>query len=296
MKDKKDKIVIVGGDLRQIHLANLYSKTAQVWVYGFEKNSQEFENTVQLISGIEERKTVLSDADFLILPMPVMENDTYINAPFSDQKLEIDVILKEVGTNCIVYAGKITSDLQKRLESFKLRFYDYLEREELAIWNAVPTAEGTLQIVLEELPVTIYGLSVLLVGSGRISRVLWKYLKALGADVSVSARKHKDLSWIQLDGCHAIHTKELKTQIHNYDLIINTVPAKILDKTILEQVKPNALLIDLASKPGGVDFEVAKQLGLKTIWALSLPGKVAPLSAGEIIYNTISNMIEEWRE
>ena len=48
-----------------------------------------------------------------------MENDTYINAPFSDQKLEIDVILKEVGTNCIVYAGKITSDLQKRLESFK---------------------------------------------------------------------------------------------------------------------------------------------------------------------------------
>ena len=45
--------------------------------------------------------------------------------------------------------------------------------------------------------------------------------------------------------------------------------------------------------PTGVDFAAAQQSGLNVIWALSLPGKVAPRTAGNIIKDTILNMIHE---
>ena len=78
-----------------------------------------------------------------------------------------------------------------------------------------------------------------------------------------------------------------------YDLVVNTVPARVLSEKELRDLKPGCLVIDLASKPGGVDFEAATRLGVRAIWALSLPGKVAPVSAGRAIKNTIYNMLSE---
>lgn len=287
----KRTVFIAGGDLRQAHLARLFSKDNNVLAYGFDQLENPPEQVILLKK--EDVVSALKQSDILILPMPAMENETYINAPFSSHKISAEFLLDHLSSKAVVYGGKITNSLENLLSDKDVTFYDYLKREELAIMNAIPTAEGTLQIIFEELPVTVYGLSVLIIGSGRISRVLWKYLKALGANVSVTARKHSDLSWIKLDGCKAIHTQKLNKVIDRYDLIINTVPAVLLTDKILSHIKSDALLIDLASKPGGVNFEVANQLGIKTIWALSLPGKVAPLTAGEIIYHTIENMLEE---
>lgn len=287
----KQTVFIAGGDLRQLHLARLFSKNSTVLLYGFDLLENPPEQ-VTLLSK-ESVASALKQTDILILPMPAMENETYINAPFSSEKIPAEFLLCELPPNKSVYGGRLTEKLRDTLQKYHLIFRDYLNREELAVMNAVPTAEGTLQIIFEELPVTIYGTSALIIGSGRISKVLRRYLKALGADVSVTARKHSDLAWIQFDGCHDIPIKNLKDVIGSFDLVINTVPALLLTEEILNCIKPDTLLIDLASKPGGVDFEVANRLGLKTIWALSLPGKVAPFTAGEIIYHTIRNMIEE---
>ena len=73
----------------------------------------------------------------------------------------------------------------------------------------------------------------------------------------------------------------------------NTIPAKILDRELLNYVNSDSLIIDLASKPGGIDFGAAKELGKNVIWALSLPGKTAPITAGNIIYETICEIITE---
>lgn len=293
--ENKKKILVAGGDLRQIHLANLFASENDVSVYGFDQQNG-FAESVCLLQNANEFTEALKEADLFILPMPAMENDTFINAPCSSQKISAKDSISLLSSHTIVFGGKITPSLRQLFSQYQTEYYDYLEREELAVMNASLTAEGTLQIILEELPVSIYGLKTLLVGSGRISKVLRKDLNLLGAKVSVSARKHSDLAWISLDNCNAIHTKNLKDSIGEFDLIINTVPAKILTEEILREIRPDALLIDLASKPGGIDFEVANRLGLKTIWALSLPGKVAPFRAGEIIYNTISNTLEERRE
>jgi len=77
------------------------------------------------------------------------------------------------------------------------------------------------------------------------------------------------------------------------DIIFNTIPSLVIDEDLLRFIKKDAIIIDLASKPGGVDFDKAEEFGIKTIWALSLPGKVAPISSAEYIKKTLFSILEE---
>jgi dipicolinate synthase subunit A len=170
---------------------------------------------------------------------------------------------------------------------------DYFAREELAVKNAVPTAEGAIQIAMEELPTTLQDTRVLVIGFGRLGKMLAQRLRGLGAQVTVSARSYADLAWIEALGFQAERTDELEGWLCNYGLIINTVPALVLGEAALEDVSPDCLLLDLASRPGGIDREAAAALGLKVIWALSLPGKVAPATSGRIIRDTVYHILQE---
>lgn len=146
---------------------------------------------------------------------------------------------------------------------------------------------------MEELPITLHNSKILILGYGRIGKVLSKMLQGIGAKVSVAARKYSDLAWIETSGYLPIRMSEISNYLNNFDVIFNTVPHIILDVKELESIKKDALIIDLASKPGGINFEKAKEVGLKTIWALSLPGKVAPVSAAKYMKDTIYNIISE---
>ena len=170
---------------------------------------------------------------------------------------------------------------------------DYFAREELAVANAVPSSEGAIQIAMEELPITLHGARALVIGYGRLGKVLARQLRGLGVRVSVAARKYADLAWIRAEGLEAERSDQLSGWLCGYDLVVNTVPAPILGREELTQLKPGCLVIDLASKPGGVDFDAAAQLGVKAVWALSLPGKVAPVTAGLAIRDAIYNILTE---
>ena len=165
-------------------------------------------------------------------------------------------------------------------------------REELAIANSVPAAEGAIQLAMEELPITISGARCLITGYGRVGQALARLLVALGANVTVAARKFSDLARAQTLGCETLEIQHLENA-GDFDVIFNTVPVLLFSRDILQRMDRSTLLIDLASKPGGVDFTAAAELQLKTIWALSLPGRVAPKSAGFIIKNAILNMLKE---
>jgi dipicolinate synthase subunit A len=111
----------------------------------------------------------------------------------------------------------------------------------------------------------------------------------------VSARRWEDLAWAEAFGYGVEQTDRLEGWLCGYDLIVNTVPAPVLGRARLGELKEDCLVIDLASKPGGVDLQAAGELGVKVIWALSLPGKVAPVTAARAILRTVYNMISEWR-
>lgn len=249
---------------------------------------------IELFNGVQ--KTTPEDAaqssQCVILPLPATADGRTLNAPFSNHKILLDEDFALMMEGKKVFCGMANKLLKTSELWTKIKVYDYFEREEFAVRNAVPTAEGAIELAMREFPGTICGSRCLITGFGRIGKALGRMLYGLGAHVTVSARRPEDLAWIEQSGYQAVHTKRI-SDTSGYDVIFNTIPTMIFDAHTLAKTAGNALVIDLASAPGGVDFEAAQRLGIKAVQALSLPGKVAPKAAGEIIKTTIYNMLEE---
>lgn len=287
MKEKRS-FWIVGGDLRQIKLAELLLEDGhQVQTYAVEQRPDQGKLPgTDTLRGIEE-------ADCVILPLPVMAEHGILNSKLSDRRVPLQMIFQNLRPGQLVCAGKAPPEVRAMAEQAEVVFFDYFAREELEIANAVPTVEGAIQIAMEELPTTLFGIRALVLGFGRLGKLLAHRLKGLGANVTVAARSYGDLAWIEAYGYQSERMEQLDGWLGGYQLVINTVPARVLDRARLADLDEGTLVIDLASKPGGVDFEGAAQLGVKVIWALSLPGKVAPVTSGKIIRDTIYHILGE---
>jgi dipicolinate synthase subunit A len=170
---------------------------------------------------------------------------------------------------------------------------DFLSREDFLILNAVPTAEGALELAMREMPVTLHGSEVLVAGYGRIGKLLCNSLSALGASVTASARKDEDFAWMDALGYRPVHTMKLDGALGGFDAVFNTIPHLTLTSARLREFKPSCVIIDLASAPGGTDFKAAERLGLCCRWALSLPGKCAPESAARNMRLVLGRILAE---
>lgn len=281
-------VSVIGGDLRQLTIAGMLAADGyDVIIYGFDRDIK----TDDLAHA--DNLSAALDSEIIILPVPVTFDNIKVNMPFSDEVLTLKSLTDGINPLSIVFGGRISRTLSSELESRGIMHRDYMKRDELAIRNAVPTAEGAIEIAISETPITLHGSKCLVMGYGKVGKVLARFLDGLGANTYVEARKYADLALIESHGCIPLTMKEAKTRINEFDVVFNTIPALVLTKDVLSGVNPNSLIIDLASKPGGVDFESARELGVKVIWALSLPGKVAPVTAGIIIKDTITNMLNE---
>ena len=282
-------IWVVGGDLRQVKLAQLLAEDGHtIHTYALGQPSEA-------VSRLTAEPTLrqANRADCVILPLTVSTGSGLLNAPLSVLEHPLLPILDQLSPRQFLCGGRVDPETEELARERGLIIHDYFAREELAVANAVPTAEGAVQLAMEHLPITIHGSKVLVIGFGRVGRLTAQRFQALGARVSVAARRYDQLAWAQAMGYGGEHLGQLKDWLCGYDLIVNTVPAQVLGRGELEAVKPDCLILDLASKPGGVDLGAAGELGLTVIWALSLPGKVAPATAGAAIKSTIYNMLRE---
>ena len=286
----KEIFTVIGGDLRQLQLAKMLCEDGnEVSVYGVHDCD---------ICGVKvltqtEYLDCVAVSDYIILPLPLTGNGVTVNAHRFDKPIYLKDIFCAAKKGCMLFGGMVDKSFFDLADELGLQLCDYFQREELTVLNAIPTAEGAVQIAMEETPFTIHGSSCMVTGYGRVGRRLAELLKALGANVMVAARKYADLAWIKAEGYEGIKFEDLKDALPRVDILFNTVPAVILEEEELSYLKADSLIIDLASKPGGVGFDTAKRMGLKVIWALSLPGKVAPITSGTIIKDTIVNMIRE---
>lgn len=287
--DKNTAFAVIGGDMRQAYLATLLKRDGFiVRTYALE-HSQLPEEAPRAASLGE----ALSDADCVVLPLPCVSEGDTINTPLSLARLTAREVFSGVRGGAAVLAGRAGKTVLELAQSMGITLVDYFEREELAVLNSIPTAEGAIQLAMEEMPVTLHGCSCLVIGFGRLGKVLASLLKGLGVKVTVAVRKYADRAWLNVYGYPAADSVRLWQCLDRFDLVINTVPARVLGRRELECVGRECLCIDLASKPGGIDFSAAQQLGVRCIWALSLPGKVAPYTSGEIIRDTVYNILEE---
>ena len=285
------KFAIIGGDLRIIKLAKMLAREQnEIFVYGLEK-AEELKNNPN-IKHCESIKKAIQEVEIVIGPIPFSSNGKTINMPFSDKEVTIREMMHVINAKVLI-AGGIIPEVYEMANDEYIEIIDIMKREELAVLNTIATAEGTIQIAIENTNKIIHGSEVLILGFGRIGKVLARKLAGLSAKVTCAARKDEDLAWIQAYGHKATNINTIGENLKQYDIIINPVPHIILNEERLKYVKNDCLLIDLASNPGGIDKKAVKDNQLKFVWALSLPGKVAPTTSAEFIKDTIYNIIKE---
>lgn len=278
-------LALVGGDVRQAYLGELLAADGvKVQTIGLERHDSGLPTS-------SDARALFAQADVIVFPMPVMGARGRLNAPLANAPYKLSDILDAIPAGKPVFGGSVPQMVTDMAARRGIAVQDYLQREELALLNAIPTAEGAIQIAMEELPVTLHGLPVLVIGAGRIGSALAPRLRGLGAHVTISARKYTDFARIRSAGYAYLDTRSLTGQLAAFPLIINTAPHPILTRTVLAGCAADTLVIDLASGKGGVAPDAAELC--RVIHALSLPGRVAPRSAAAAIYETICHMMEE---
>lgn len=204
----------------------------------------------------------------LLLPVPSFNKDGSIRGGG-----DINEILSQLPKTVTVIGGNL-----RRSELADYEVLDLLEDSWYLARNASITAHCTLELALAKLPVTLEKCPVLIIGWGRIGKCLAKLLRALGACVTVAARKETHRVMAEALGYGSCTIEGIHAE--KYRLIINTVPAMVLPSA-----PGTALKIDLASTPGIAGKDVVQARGL--------PGLLAPESSGALIAQTVTQWIKE---
>ena len=239
-------------------------------------------------NNIKNLDKFLEKIDILIVPIPfTKDNNNVFN--IDNENININLLIeKSIKYNIKMFlGGVINSQIKDTLLKNNIKTFDFFEDNSIAILNAIPTAEGAIQTAMEKSYKTIFNSNSLVLGYGRCGKILANMLKGIGANVDVTYRKDEDLAYIKAYGLNPINLYKIKSNINKYDFIFNTIPYEILDKDILLNVDKKSIIIDLASAPGGLDYNYARELNLQAIYCPSLPGRVAPYTAGEILKDKI---------
>ncbi len=282
---------VLGGDLREVVLcAALVRRGARVKAVGYPDLPE--------LDGVRRVETVaeaVDGAEVIIAPMANTDEEGRVRAVL---RPGVAVRLDEAGLGGArpgtpLLIGCAKRRVRELAAKLRLRLVELGELDHVAILNSIPTAEGALMLAFQELPVTLHGSACYLVGFGRCGMTLGRDLRALGARTVVVARDSAQLARAEEMGLIPLPLDQLAGSIGEADCVFNTVPAPVLTRQVLSAMRRQALVIDLASPPGGTDFAAAGELGIKAILASGLPGKVAPQTAGEILARTVPDLIAE---
>ncbi len=286
----KISIAIIGGDLRFVRLCEILAdKNFDVWVYAL--NHKDIPANVNVAQSLEE----VSGCNYIIGPVPFTRDNKTLFTPLSEEPVFIDEFVKSM-TDAYLCLSALKDEVIILLERNNLKYIDLMEMNEIAIENAVPTAEGAIQYAMENSEITLNDSQVIVLGFGRCGKILAQKLKGLGANVAVEARKTTDLAYIKAYDYEPIPLRELQQNLHRFDFIFNTIPIHILDESCINACKKDTIYIELASAPGGIDLECCKNSNIKYVNAPSLPGKVAPKTAAKILYQGLEIIMKNQGE
>lgn len=287
-------LAVLGGDRRQVYMIReLIGAGFPVHCWGF--GGFEGADSLPLSETWEE---CVRDCHAVVLPLPASADEVRVFLPLAarGETLRLDHLFSAVSGG-ILLGGRLSQSFTERAERYGIRCMDYFRSEILQLKNALPSAEGAVSVAMQELPVTLDGCTVSVIGYGRIGILLAEKLRALGADVTVFARRTEVLERAKLSHCAVCRMygdeRDAGTLCFpaGTRVIFNTAPHRTLTGAVLERVPRECILIDLASAPGGIDFATAQAQGLRTVWATALPGKYAPESAGRFLAETVGELL-----
>lgn len=281
------KLTIIGGDSREVHLAeHLQQRGYQVSLCGFDKHpALPAENIADPVAATR-------DAAAVILPLAGLDENCQPRSRFCDNPPRLDAgFFQALPAGIAVFIGWAREEVRRMAQGTTL--VEIGEDDELAILNSIPTAEGAVALAMANSPVTIHGSRSLVTGFGRCAVSLARMLAAIGSRVTVVARNAAQRARAHEMGLEAYPLDAITDHISRQHFVFNTVPALVLSGSVLSRATSCHLVVDIASAPGGTDFKAAEQMGLKAMLAPGLPGKVAPLSAGQILAQVFPRLLQQ---
>ena len=281
---KLNNISVIGGDKRQFFVADYFrNKGKNVLTYGLS----EYKNNEN-----ETLLSVINKSEAIILPLPLTKDGKKIYS-FSSMKESVDDVAGVLKSDQLVFAGMLNNSTMNKLLKNNPKVFDYFRRDEVSILNCIPTVQGILKTIFDNIDFTVHSSNCAVFGYGKTGKLTATTLKALGAKVTVCVRKYSDIAVAHSNGIRGCFINDFHRIANNFNIIINTVPAPVINREILKSLNKNTLIIDVASAPYGTDFASAEEFGIKALQCPSLPGKTAPKTAGEIIAAGIMNIMKE---
>lgn len=273
-------IALLGGDRRELEVAKVMLPHYRLRCFGLP--TEDLPPSPRLLAASSPTEA-LSGVDAVLLPMAGVSEEGQLYAPLCSQIFLRAEDFAPVKSGTPVLVGVASNYLARLCRELSLPLHRVAEHDLVALPNAVPTAEGALGLIMQNTAITVNNMRVLVLGFGRVGEALAIRLRALGAEVWVANRGERRGVRAESLGFSTSAWGDWAKRLGDFDVVVNTIPAAVLDKSMLLRLNPAALVLDLASGAGGVDFAAAKELGILAIHALSLPGKVAPISAGRIL-------------
>lgn len=264
-------ILILGGDKRSISLKEILIEN-------------KFNVKSLFLNYNDKNITNINEFDIVILPIPFLKNDL-LNAPFHNEQINSNQVINLLKNFKGKIIGGLNKDSEKLLSENNFNFLNILKDEKFTLINAIITAEGTIQKLIKENEKSLFESKVCILGYGRVSKALSRRLVPLCETLIIYNNPSINYIYSKIDNINSRTINHFKHEAKNFDVIINTIPSLIITEDILNSLNNSTLIIDLASLPGGIDFEKAKEKNIKTIHYLGIPGKISSKSAANAIFN-----------
>jgi len=261
------RYAVLGGDIRFAHLVALLRESGRDAV-GFLQ--EKADGAAVPLSDLKKHSCIISN-----WPM---------RAPLSDQVVSKEDVLECVSPGSVLLFCGPGFPKERRWD---LQYVNLWEDEILLRENAYLTAEGAVASAMRSAGGKLTGVDCLVVGYGRIGRALTGILLNMGANVTVISSSENKRREVRESGGKAASMMELMDVLPGKRIIFSTPPAMFIDRAALSCVDGDAIIIDLASPPYGVDLEAAQELKLHAYREPGLPGRYCPLSAARAIWNSV---------
>lgn len=287
----KREIIVIGGDSRQFYMA------AKLLEYGYEVAGygEVFAHVLPDMHHLDTAEEVWEQLEkkeqAVVFPVPVSADGIFVKG--TGGQIRLTDICRHLKAQSRIYGGNIPKEMRAGCEIRQGQCRDFMKSERVAILNAVATAEGAIAEACLLGSEQITGTECLVIGYGKCGEILADKLSKFGAKVTVMARRESARAKARAYGLIACPFQIEEDRLARFSYIFNSVPELVVTADFLEPCDRGVTIIDIASNPGGVDFDSAKQLGIKAKLCLGLPGKYAPKTAGEILAEEIRKEKEQ---
>ncbi|NLL43221.1 MAG: dipicolinate synthase subunit DpsA [Firmicutes bacterium] len=282
-------ITMLGCDQREIGLAEaLVNLGTDLRLVGFPregtlKRALHFDDPVEAVRGTQATIAPMSNTD---------EEGRIVADLGAKEPISLAEVIPKIPRYTPLLIGVAKPIIRGLATQYGLTLVEMAEIDEIAVLNSIPTAEGAIFVAMENTLITIHNSRCLVLGLGRCGSTLARNLVGLGAHVTVSSRSATDLARAVALNCEPLPLEDLHFRT-DFQIIFNTIPALVLPRSYLRLLDAATVIVDIASGPGGTDFAAAEELEILAIHALSLPGKVAPKTAADILIKTIPHLLEK---